>query len=700
LQKALAMTQMGSSGFGDSYQSIYNAAKQNGMNDQDANAAATAGGVIDAVANTYLMKFGALGQTAGKGGLLRRIVTLAAKDALAQGAVGGGQGLVNEATNFIATGKSPKLESILDNAIQNAGAGVIFGTSRAAIERPAGNTSGQEPYAAEAGRTVPVPNAQTLASLMTAPPKTPPAGGAQTEAAAAPQPSRVQEPKSLPPILEGSTPKYRLTTGGVSRGIPVEFQSPVEKAAWFSTLPVRGKLSVEADKYLSSVGVTPEAAKLLGEQLRNRADNLAKNPPDPGQPLRLTAAAEAESPLPPNVSGESQQRPLPPEYRVSPRPAGPTPIPEEIQNWSNDRVRQWAASNGYGLDQLTGVGKAPLIGELRRQYAASLDRPRVLLPEDAATWDAGRLRRWAEVQGIQVPPEATGQRADRPDERPRVRLYNFLKKVTEGAGAGSAEVLRTTPEGTPVKGQFAGTEPGEIQSPVATQTPPSRRSLEQQLVAPPELPNGQQITRGRAAAETPAPFAVPEQSQTVRPEPQGHSGESVVAEVPSLPPVIAKAKPKFPVRTARETVGAPVTFASDTDKALYLATTQKRGKIAAEAQTHLQRLGYSPEQIESEGAALRERMGTVAKHGQLEDGDTLHVPTAGAENAGPVAIPQDTRPRISTAAKSEPTAPEQRPPTESVPPLVSETPSTRPAELAEPRTETVSQPAPKPRRRS
>jgi hypothetical protein len=80
------------------------------------------------------------------------------------------------------------------------------------------------------------------------------------------------------------------------------------------------------------------------------------------------------------------------------------------------------------------------------------------------------------------------------------------------------------------------------------------------------------------------------------------------------------------LKTGVESVRVPVDFDSPEDRALYLATAAKKGKIAADAAAWLQRQGHAPTEIEAEGTALRERMARLAKAGQLDEGDRLRVP--------------------------------------------------------------------------
>lgn len=559
LQKVLALAQIGSTGFGDSYQSVYQSAKAQGMSDADANAAALGGGLVSSIVNTALMRYGALARTPEAQPLFRRAITLAVTDALAQGGVGTGQGLVDEATRYVATGDAPRLDNIIRSAVNNAGAGLVFGGARGAMERPATPGIGrqtpdvtrQNPSAGEQSipalppeQSVAVPPGKNGAAPATALPESvrqatptiesgPEQGqpvrfasdldkarhiaetyrgpiqrdalnylhslasaassreqpalqpeGSRNEEAATGGPAALPpgEPKPLPSLLETASPKYRLTAGDQSRGVAIDFDSPIDKAAWLSTLPTRGKLSAEADKYLAAAGYTPEETRQRGEQLRSRADDLVKqSPPTAGNRLKLSLQG-------PSVSPEGQ--------------ATAEPVASVAEKTSNT-------------------------------LASNESAPSTVTPRDS---------------------EATR--------------------------------------------------------------------------------NGEQ--RGAAGQQPPA------SSPTSESEPAMEAGGPA-----KLPPSVESAKPAFPLKTGVESVRVPVDFDSAKDRALYLATAAKKGKIAADAAAWLQRQGHAPAEIEAEGTALRERMARLAKAGQLDEGDRLRVPAKTAEQTGPITSPIDTRYRFA-----------------------------------------------------
>lgn len=355
--------------------------------------------------------------------------------------------IANNTANWL-TGVKPD-QNLLEGVPQSFATGAVIDTAGAALH---GATAPREVGPAN----IPVPSQEQLESLKT--------GQAVTPASKPPPP--------LPVILESAAPKYRLQNGGESRGIPLDFSSPIEKAAWISTLPTRGRLSIEADKYLDSAGMTPEAVRDLGQRLRQQADIVAKNPPRPGDSMP-----------------------------VSLRPAEPEPAP--------------------AVETAAPVEKQPAVEPVARQ------------------------------------------------------------------------------EQSPNVGKAASVE-------------------EPSLPAPP-------------------------------------------AE--KLPPLLDKAMPRFPVRSSSaEATSVPIQFESPIDKALYAATATKRGAIAAQADAHLQQIGFTPEEIQSAGRALRDRMQRLADAAQLEDGDTFRVPAKAANEAATrVAIPHEKRNRLPQVVEAEAKTPAKAP---------------------------------------
>lgn len=131
LGEALNATTIGMQQGGATYDEVYQSAKQRGMSDKQASAAAAIGGTIDGAVNAYLMRFGAVGsmERAGARAYLGSIV----KTAMAQGGVSAAQDLVTQFANFAATGKDPEIQRLIQAGI----AGTVTGGFYAAAS-PAG----------------------------------------------------------------------------------------------------------------------------------------------------------------------------------------------------------------------------------------------------------------------------------------------------------------------------------------------------------------------------------------------------------------------------------------------------------------------------------------------------------------------------------------------------------------------------------
>jgi len=363
--------------------------------------------------------------------------------------------IANNTANWL-TGVKPD-QNLLEGVPQSFATGAVIDTAGAALH---GATAPREAGA------IPVPSQEQLNSLKTG-----------VQATHVPQ----NEPPPLPSILELASPKYRLQQGGESRGIPLDFSRPVEKAIWISTLPTRGKLSIEADRYLGSLGMTDDAIRDAGRQLRQQADLAAKNPPQPGDSMTVS---------------------------LRPRESQPA-----------------LATKSAGMAEGQSVAESPALAESAGQTGAN-----------------------------------------------------------------------------------------QVQSP----------------------------TVGKAASVE---------------EP------SLPSSVEKLPPLLDKATPRFPVRSSSvEATSVPIQFESPIDKALYAATATKRGVIAAQADAHLQQIGFTSEEIQSAGQALRDRMQRLADAAQLEDGDTFRVPAKAANEAATrVAIPHESRVRLPQVVEAEARTPAKAP---------------------------------------
>lgn len=72
-------------------------------------------------------------------------------------------------------------------------------------------------------------------------------------------PAASPEAKELPPLLAQKSFKTRVTDGAESKGLNVEFDSPIDKALFAAAQPRQGKVQIEAKSYLADAGLSPEA---------------------------------------------------------------------------------------------------------------------------------------------------------------------------------------------------------------------------------------------------------------------------------------------------------------------------------------------------------------------------------------------------------------------------------------------------------
>jgi hypothetical protein len=299
LQVALANSQIGASLFQGAYTSIYQAGRQHGLSDSDANNVAMAGGAVDAVVNTYLMKFGVLGDQGPESSRLRSVLNKTLANYLTQGAVGGSQQGITEATKYLATGESPNIEAVLNAAKANAAVGGALGLVHGVTGEVSGPESRQGTHelgnlnvrsaggsgvgGPDVSAGVPVPSPEVMKTLTTAP-----------------------EPKAG--LTDKTTPKYRIQDGAESKGVPIEFESRDDKLHYLATQPRVGKVGKQAIQELKDRGFSDDQIESYGAELRDRVDKLAKG--SAGDSIRVPAAATPEAPAarnnPPVPGGESK----------------------------------------------------------------------------------------------------------------------------------------------------------------------------------------------------------------------------------------------------------------------------------------------------------------------------------------------------------------------------------------------------------
>jgi hypothetical protein len=312
LQVALANSQIGTSLFQGAYTSIYQAGRQHGLSDNDANNVAMAGGAVDAVVNTYLMKFGVLGDQGPESSRLRSLLNKTLANYLAQGAVGGSQQGVTEATKYLATGESPSIEAVLNAAKANAAVGGALGLVHGATGEVSGPESRQGSHelgnlnvrsaggpgvgGPDVSAGVPVPSPEVMKTLTTAP-----------------------EPKAG--LTDKTTPKYRVQDGAESKGVPIEFENRDDKLHYLATQPRVGKVGKQAIQELKDRGFSDDQIESYGAELRDRVDKLAKG--SAGDTIRVPAVTPAEAPV--------ARTGTPTEQAAPKLPVGDVP-PTEVKN--------------------------------------------------------------------------------------------------------------------------------------------------------------------------------------------------------------------------------------------------------------------------------------------------------------------------------------------------------------------------------
>lgn len=112
--------------------------------------------------------------------------------------------------------------------------------------------------------------------------------------------------------------------------------------------------------------------------------------------------------------------------------------------------------------------------------------------------------------------------------------------------------------------------------------------------------------------QPPASNAIP-----VVPEPARELQSEPVqpVDVAAMPPLLRDAPMKLRVQDGPKSVGLPVEFTSAVDKALYIASQPRRGKLQIAANAWLQNLGMTADQVKIEAEAVRSQVETFAVAG-------------------------------------------------------------------------------------
>lgn len=123
------------------------------------------------------------------------------------------------------------------------------------------------------------------------------------------------------------------------------------------------------------------------------------------------------------------------------------PVPP-ITELSKPKLIAWAKANGYRTTDIGPRGKSSIHQQLQAQFDAANERQ---LPADAKTWDAGRLRKFAEENGIAVDKAAVEALVTPEDGSPGIKPRDAVRQVIEAQ-------YRNKP-GEGVKGLTPRTEP-------------------------------------------------------------------------------------------------------------------------------------------------------------------------------------------------------------------------------------------------
>jgi hypothetical protein len=411
LQLALANSQVGASLFQGSYASIYQAGRLHGLSDADANNAAMAGGAVDAVVNTYLMKFGVLGDQGPESSRLRAVLNKTLTNYLAQGAVGGTQQGVTEATKYLATGESPSIEAVLNAAKANAAVGGALGLVHGVtgeVSKPdsrqgsheLGNLNvrsagGSGLGGADVPAGVPVPSPETLKTLITAP-----------------------EPKAG--LTDKTTPKYRVQDGAESKGVPIEFESRDDKLHYLATQPRVGKVGKQAIQELKSRGFSDDQIESYGAELRDRVDKLAKG--SVGDTLKVpsitppaAAVAGVGTPAEQGQSGPVPVRSMQPAEVANAQVKAEAPVAPA--GGPGDAANVVRVPEGRQTGLPGGTSKVPQSGA-----------GKVVLPE-------GTVSKPVPSESVRAIPEVAKAESDLPNIRPEARLVKPSKYVRAASNA-------------------------------------------------------------------------------------------------------------------------------------------------------------------------------------------------------------------------------------------------------------------------
>lgn len=263
----------------------------------------------------------------------------------------------------------------------------------------------------------------------------------------------------------------------------------------------------------------------------------------------------------------------------------------------------------------TGIAGPHSIAETKAMAADRAENTPALTPEQKATaaqtlYPKGKPADWQApppVSDVPTPPDAA--------------TLESLKTATENDNV-------PTDQGQPAHDENAAGVQQDGQGTVPEAQSPNEAGNEQ-------LPPGVEGAKGGESPQAPDTGrpAVGEEAGSDGPGRGGQTGRSL----------LDNATPKFRVTDGPESKGIDLDFDNPDDKALYLATVPRKGKVASEAADYLQtERGYGPADIEHAGQALRDRVeGMADGHDPdvpLRISDTSPAPDMRAPRRAPVDV--------------------------------------------------------------
>ena len=240
------------------------------------------------------------------------------------------------------------------------------------------------------------------------------------------------------------------------------------------------------------------------------------------------------------------------------------------------------------------------------------------------------MKRYATTAGLNASDAALMQLASNAADK-----YTGVapeRGLTQGVGTAAAVGGLTSPLGQFAHDRLSPTQ-GHTEVPV-----PSAETLKSLKTGPADqnVNTSQQVQTQGATPPAPSPQA---EANPARPDAYGRPMNAPLpAEAePTGLPLVDKAEPVHRVHEGPESTAVPLQFESAEDKALFLASQPRKGKVSAEAMRFLSDRGYTPEIVEQEGSRLREEIDSgLQAQGMPKNDKPFFVPKAQTEGAIPV----------------------------------------------------------------